>query len=940
MESIVYENSPLADYLEGLLCPRHPRNSNPLTSVPGEGGNEESWPVEENQSDDDHTRSSNFAPRGASKFQNRVRNKLPKPLNLRGTPQGELIGKLYDTCSSALNARLARSDNERFLEQFGYVIVASQLLNEHSAPSYTSAADVLSAKQPSALPSLSTTFGIQGAIVTAATSFSIAWLLHWSRSRTGSGLSLKKVGVLLILVPAVGVLFYAFAKRQWLKYLRHQAVEAAGAFIGNAQGFDSAASASVVFIQEVELVSRGYRISTPLPPISRLEDQVQTRRCLRLRRAVSECFYSMLERYIQSQNTLRPLTDEGDLAKYYDIYDIGLEELEAVEASLSQRANEDQYSLRALRDLFGKLYSVRKSVLCCLLALSADGGGSDIARWSSAVEEMRELAAVTGNSMLKMTTILNEEDRDTIPPSPLPSASPSKDHLRAQFRRLSSLSQGVRALHAKMHIASEESHANLERADSDEFEATLLTQYDSVGSDLRALLQEWETGKAALTNQHDRLSVGDRSRPPSTFLLPMSPTPSLGGSTAVEGSPTDALKALTGEGRPDLTQTYDDEEIFEAVVLPASRNKRMSLTRDERLARVREDRARQATAREKADASTNMLKELEMVIKQRPGNNSAKRTCCVFHFRSNTYPVHYPRLPTTFFTSETHVLPSYLLTTQFKHTPTHTIIKMLEARLEQASLLKRVVDAIKDLVQDCNFDCNDSGIALQAMDNSHVALVSMLLRAEGFSPYRCDRNIALGINLLSLTKVLRAAQNEDILTLKAEDSPDAVNLMFESAETDRLSEYDIKLMDIDQEHLAIPETEYAATVEMPSSEFQRICRDLNALSESGHVVLMSFVVVIEASKEGVKFSCQGDIGNGSVTIRQHTNVDKPDQNVVINLSEPVALTFSLKYLVNFCKASNLSSSVVLHLSQEVPLLVEYGLGSGHLRFYLAPKVSS
>lgn len=97
--------------------------------------------------------------------------------------------------------------------------------------------------------------------------------------------------------------------------------------------------------------------------------------------------------------------------------------------------------------------------------------------------------------------------------------------------------------------------------------------------------------------------------------------------------------------------------------------------------------------------------------------------------------------------------------------------------------------------------------------------------------------------------------------------------------------------------------------------------------------------MIEASKEGVKFSCQGDIGNGSVTIRQHTNVDKPEQNVAISLSEPVALTFSLKYLVNFCKASNLSSSVVLHLSQEVPLLVEYGLGSGHLRFYLAPKVS-
>ncbi|EEH38002.2 proliferating cell nuclear antigen [Paracoccidioides lutzii Pb01] len=254
---------------------------------------------------------------------------------------------------------------------------------------------------------------------------------------------------------------------------------------------------------------------------------------------------------------------------------------------------------------------------------------------------------------------------------------------------------------------------------------------------------------------------------------------------------------------------------------------------------------------------------------------------------------------------------------------------LLEARLEQASLLKKVVDAIKDLVQDCNFDCNDSGIALQAMDNSHVALVSMMLKAEGFSPYRCDRNVALGINLVSLTKVLRAAQNEDILTLKAEDSPDVINLVFESAETDRLSEYDIKLMDIDQEHLAIPDTEYAATVDMPSAEFRRICTDLGNLSES---------VMIEANKDGVKFSCQGEIGNGAITLRQHTNVDKPDQNVSIALSEPVSLTFSLKYLNNFCKATGLSATVRLCLSQEVPLLVEYGLGSGHLRFFLAPKI--
>ncbi|KAJ3522026.1 hypothetical protein NM208_g13032 [Fusarium decemcellulare] len=141
-------------------------------------------------------------------------------------------------------------------------------------------------------------------------------------------------------------------------------------------------------------------------------------------------------------------------------------------------------------------------------------------------------------------------------------------------------------------------------------------------------------------------------------------------------------------------------------------------------------------------------------------------------------------------------------------------------------------------------------------------------------------------------------------------------------------------MDIDQEHLGIPDTEYAATITMPSAEFRRITTDLMAMSES---------VVIEASKDGVKFASNGDIGNGSVALRNHTNVEKPDLNVKIDLSEPVSLTFSLKYLVNFCKAAGLSNSVKICLSNEVPLLVEYqiaGASQSHLRFYLAPKARS
>jgi proliferating cell nuclear antigen len=99
-------------------------------------------------------------------------------------------------------------------------------------------------------------------------------------------------------------------------------------------------------------------------------------------------------------------------------------------------------------------------------------------------------------------------------------------------------------------------------------------------------------------------------------------------------------------------------------------------------------------------------------------------------------------------------------------------------------------------------------------------------------------------------------------------------------------------------------------------------------------------VAIECTKEGVKFGATGDIGSGSVTLRQHTEQDNDKKNVSIELNEPVALTFSLKYLVNFTKATGLSAQVRVCLSNEVPLLVEYALANNSfLRFYLAPKVS-
>jgi proliferating cell nuclear antigen len=66
------------------------------------------------------------------------------------------------------------------------------------------------------------------------------------------------------------------------------------------------------------------------------------------------------------------------------------------------------------------------------------------------------------------------------------------------------------------------------------------------------------------------------------------------------------------------------------------------------------------------------------------------------------------------------------------------------------------------------------------MDNSHVALVAVKLNADGFKAFRCDHPMPLGVNLGSLTKVLKCAKDDDEVTLKAEDNADILFLRFEA----------------------------------------------------------------------------------------------------------------------------------------------------------------
>lgn len=60
---------------------------------------------------------------------------------------------------------------------------------------------------------------------------------------------------------------------------------------------------------------------------------------------------------------------------------------------------------------------------------------------------------------------------------------------------------------------------------------------------------------------------------------------------------------------------------------------------------------------------------------------------------------------------------------------------------------------------------------------------------------------------------------------------------------------------------------------------------------------------------GVKFSASGDIGSANIKLAQTASIDKEEEAVVIEMDEPVTLTFACQYLNYFTKATSLSPQV-------------------------------
>ena len=241
----------------------------------------------------------------------------------------------------------------------------------------------------------------------------------------------------------------------------------------------------------------------------------------------------------------------------------------------------------------------------------------------------------------------------------------------------------------------------------------------------------------------------------------------------------------------------------------------------------------------------------------------------------------------------------------------------------QSGAIRILFESLKDVLTDVNIHVSPSGIKIVSMDGSKSAIVHLKLLATQFEFYHCSNNLTLGVNMLSLFKILKSIKNNDVISMYV--THDTTKLFIKIENKDKKCETisELKLLDIDEDILRIPTIEFDSIITIPSPDFQGYMRDLSVISNE---------ITVETDTNNLLFRVNGDFASQQIKISQTNN------SLNLTKCNPTCNTFNLKYLLLFTKSTNLCNTVELYLKSRFPLILLYNVANlGQLKFCLAPK---
>ena len=250
----------------------------------------------------------------------------------------------------------------------------------------------------------------------------------------------------------------------------------------------------------------------------------------------------------------------------------------------------------------------------------------------------------------------------------------------------------------------------------------------------------------------------------------------------------------------------------------------------------------------------------------------------------------------------------------------------MEIIISEATLFKKAIDAIKEFLPMTEMNVSSDGLRINGMDTSHICFIDFFLSAEECDSISCPDPISLGISTGIITKVLSAATTgSDSITLSVSEESDKLGLSVKNDTTGRRAEFELPLMDLNENSIQIPEMDYTANVKAKTSDIASLAKDVGLFGD---------VAELKLNADGFHISVTSENGSANVTL------DNTDDREMTLEEEEVTVKYSIKYVQNILRGgASLSSTADLSFEDGKPLRAIFRFGkNSHFTAYLAPRI--
>lgn len=257
---------------------------------------------------------------------------------------------------------------------------------------------------------------------------------------------------------------------------------------------------------------------------------------------------------------------------------------------------------------------------------------------------------------------------------------------------------------------------------------------------------------------------------------------------------------------------------------------------------------------------------------------------------------------------------------------------VLTIKTVQITPFRILMTALKDILLETNIVFQPDGIRIINMDKSHTILVHLFLAATNFEVFECKKNkIVIGVNMVHMFKVINTIDNDDTLTLYIRncDYDDGIvqnmSFRFENSDIKQFKTQHLRLIEPDPEEMQVPDVSFSSIINLPSSDFQKIIRDLAGISDKLEIESVASELIFRCSGQFATAEIRRTESEGGMEFIQKQDVSRVTQG-----------EFSLKNLTYFIKCTNLCNQIELYLENNLPLIVKYYVASlGEIKLCLA-----